>query len=64
MTKWEYLYFTDVDKDTGVLHPPTHKERLNELGRQGWELVGVVADSSGRVQKMYFKRPLETESRI
>ena len=58
MTRWEYLYFTDAEKDTSTLPPPTHKERLNELGRQGWELVGLVADQSGRVQKLYFKRPL------
>jgi len=58
MTKWEYLYFTDAEKDASTLHPPAHKERLNELGKQGWELVGLVADQSGRVQKLYFKRPL------
>jgi hypothetical protein len=58
MTRWEYLYFTDAEKDASTLHPPTHKERLNELGRQGWELVGLVADQSGQVQKLYFKRPL------
>ena len=58
MTKWEYLYFTDAEKDASTLHPPAHKERLNGLGKQGWELVGLVADQSGRVQKLYFKRPL------
>ena len=58
MTKWEYLYFTDAEKDASTFHPPAHKERLNELGKQGWELVGLVADQSGRVQKLYFKRPL------
>ena len=62
MTRWEYLYFTDVEKDTSTLHPPTHKEKLNELGKQGWELVGLIGDQSGRVQKLYFKRPLETDS--
>jgi hypothetical protein len=62
MTRWEYLYFTDAEKDTSTLHPPSHKERLNELGREGWELVGLVADHSGMVQKMYFRRPLETLS--
>jgi hypothetical protein len=62
MTRWEYLYFTDAEKDASTLHPPAHKEKLNELGKQGWELVGLVADQSGRVQKLYFKRPLETDS--
>ncbi len=59
MTKWEYLYFTDAEKNTGSAHPPIHKEKLNELGRQGWELVGIVADQKGQVQKLFFKRPLE-----
>lgn len=62
MTRWEYLYFTDAERDTSTLHPPPHKERLNELGRQGWELVGLVSGPSGKVEKMYFKRPLETGS--
>ncbi len=62
MTRWEYLYFTDAEKDTSTLHPPAHKEKLNELGKQGWELVSLVADQSGRVQKLYFKRPLEPGS--
>jgi len=62
MTRWEYLYFTDAEKDASALHPPTHKEKLNELGKQGWELVGLVSDQSGRVQKLYFKRPLESKS--
>jgi hypothetical protein len=59
MTRWEYLYFTDVEKVSSTLHPPSHKERLNELGREGWELVSLIADQTGTVQKMYFKRPLE-----
>ncbi len=24
------------------LHPPAHKEKLNELGKQGWELVALL----------------------
>jgi len=42
MTKWEYLYFTDVEKGASSLHPPGHKEKLNEFGKDGWELVTVV----------------------
>ncbi len=44
MTRWEYLYFTDAEKETSTLHPPAHKEKLNELGKEGWELVSVVFD--------------------
>jgi hypothetical protein len=58
MTKWEYLYFTDPENEASALHPPGHKEKLNELGNEGWELVNVVFDQKGRVQKLYFKRPI------
>jgi len=58
MTRWEYLYFTDPENETSSLHPPGHKEKLNELGKEGWELVNVVFDRKGRVQKLYFKRQL------
>lgn len=58
MSKWEYLYFTDVEKETSSLHPPGHKEKLNELGKEGWELVSVVFDNAGRVKKLYFKRQI------
>ena len=47
MIKWEYLDFTDAEKETSTLHPPGHKEKLNELGNEGWELVSVVFDHSG-----------------
>jgi hypothetical protein len=58
MTRWEYLYFTDAERETSTLHPPGHKEKLNELGKDGWELVSVVFDREGRVQKLYFKRQI------
>jgi hypothetical protein len=58
MTRWEYLYFTDAEKETSTLHPPGHKEKLNELGKDGWELVSVIFDQKGQVQKLYFKRPI------
>ena len=58
MARWEYLYFTDAEKETSTLHPPGHKEKLNELGKEGWELVSVVFDQTGKVQKLYFKRQI------
>jgi len=58
MARWEYLYFMDAEKETTTLHPPTHKERLNELGKEGWELVSVVFDQRGKVEKLYFKRQI------
>jgi len=62
MARWEYLYFTDPEKETSTLHPPGHKEKLNELGNDGWELVSVVSDQTGKVQKLYFKREKKTGS--
>jgi hypothetical protein len=56
MTRWEYLYFTDAEKDPSTLHPPVHKEKLNELGKEGWELVSVVFDQTGKVQKLYCQK--------
>jgi hypothetical protein len=58
MIKWEYLYFTDAEKEASALHPPAHKERLNQLGQEGWELISIVSDQKGKVQKLYFKRPI------
>jgi len=58
MARWEYLYFTDAEKETSTLHPPSHKERLNQLGKEGWELVSVVFDRTGKVEKLYFKRQI------
>ena len=58
MTRWEYLYFTDAERETSTLHPPGHKEKLNELGKEGWELVSVIFDQKGQVQKLYFKRQI------
>jgi len=55
---WEYLYFTDAEKETRTLYPPAHKEKLNELGNEGWELVSVVFDQTGKVKKLYLKRAI------
>lgn len=33
----------------------TYADRMNELGKQGWELVSVVRDDDGT--HMFFKRP-------
>ena len=48
MTRWEYLYFTDPEKETSTLHPPTHKEKLNKLGQEGWELIGRTTGNGGK----------------
>jgi hypothetical protein len=43
MTTWEYLTLD-------------HAPDLAELGRQGWELIAVVAHADADI--FYFKRPL------
>ncbi len=52
MTRWEYL----IVQDTQEIHSPG---RLNELGSQGWELVGF--DSRNVV---LFKRRLSEKAEI
>jgi len=71
MQKWEYItisqgihkttgawYWIGSDNDSDVR---SELERLNELGKEGWELVNVVTSTiSGRIEiDFYFKRPME-----
>jgi hypothetical protein len=37
MKKWEYIYF-EVQSEEDL------QREANKLGKEGWELVGVVAD--------------------
>lgn len=39
--------------------PPNAREKANQLGLQGWELVSVVAteNSTYRIHTLWFKRP-------
>lgn len=75
MQKWEYrrlcyswdderqdLIWADT-KEIGV-DGDTVDERLNELGREGWELISVekISDLSHVVVSFYLKRPLESFS--
>ncbi|WDV44576.1 DUF4177 domain-containing protein [Clostridiaceae bacterium M8S5] len=39
-----------------------HEEKLNELGNQGWELVGINNNSKGRSIVAIFKREKEIEA--
>jgi len=48
MQKWEYK----------IVDAETSEEQLNKLGRDGWELAGVIAYSSdGCSTSLVFKRP-------
>lgn len=60
MQKWEYISFARVygqwtdDKFDGR----TVQDKLSDFGKEGWELVSVVYDSSG--YHFYLKRPIAT----
>ncbi len=77
MTKWEYRiinarsenYRLDPNARSGVWPPPsqtpgdrTTVQYLNELGQEGWELVGLTSVNfkTGATDNlaMIFKRPL------
>jgi hypothetical protein len=48
-TNWEYKHVT-----RGSRAPTLDDQELNALGREGWEMVGVV--TVGRTTHFYFKR--------
>ena len=43
--QWEYL---DI--------PVSRRDRLDDLGREGWELIAIVGERGD--EKLYLKRPL------
>lgn len=57
--RWEYLVIDDAEEVAHRNEFKTHAERvteyLNELGREGWELV------AGLGPRLYFKRPFGEE---
>ncbi|HKY55735.1 MAG TPA: DUF4177 domain-containing protein [Anaerolineales bacterium] len=69
MQKWEYkrviLDYHNLEEwmwsDTGKsIEQEPQEERLNELGRYGWELVSMssfVSDGQTTGYAFYFKRP-------
>ncbi len=72
MQQWEYLDVSYTDphgahkvgegwlangKPLGLEHKDLDYRNLNELGRQGWELVSAVHTQYGDVTRYVFKRP-------
>lgn len=51
MTKWEYMIFDDP-----ALNEDSCEERLDKLGADGWELIGVVPTDDSNNPKLIFKR--------
>jgi hypothetical protein len=50
---WEYC---TVSRIIGAEYAQTEVEMLNDMGRGGWELVGVVDVDSKAQRTYYFKR--------
>ena len=61
MKKWEYKYIK-CKKGKGILSVSrgVNEEQLNELGKEGWELVSTLQfDMAGTQVAMIFKRELK-----
>jgi len=55
MTKWEYRVVV-FKSGWGAQLKEEHEEKLNALGQEGWELVGMAAE--GAAMSLAFKRPI------
>ena len=58
MTQWEYMVVKSTDYCTVNYNSDIDLKLLNDLGRQGWELVCHDKSSSSLI----FKRPKDTSS--
>jgi hypothetical protein len=67
MQRWEYLEVITANdnrilfidgKETKWTSRPTLTLYLDELGEEGWELVGIME----KERTFYFKRPLQEET--
>jgi hypothetical protein len=57
--RWEYktINFTKRSFFTGAIELDNFDTQLNELGREGWELVSVTQNQMQRGVVAVFKRP-------
>ena len=55
-TQWEYETLRPPRNST-MKEAVDPKTELNELGREGWELVGSVDYAGGGTKYLLFKRP-------
>ena len=58
-TNWEYKCW-ESDRENGqIVGFETHLETaFNEMGREGWEMVGYGMNNGANVRYVCFKRPL------
>ena len=62
MTTWEYKsFYSDRDEYSGFLGFKSDKfeAKLNELGSEGWELVGIGMNDGANATFLIFKRAIE-----
>lgn len=52
MQKWEYTLFVAHGSE------PATEIRINDMGKQGWELVSVLDKNDIKSTFFFFKRPL------
>lgn len=62
MAQWEYLITTKLFEHFSFKY--TEQDYLNEFGKQGWQMTGVVQSLNKEgfpgLMKYYFKRPKST----
>lgn len=59
--KWEYkIIIGSIDKRIDSMKNPkkTPEERLNALGKDGWEAYAVTSDPGGGSGEIHLKRPI------
>lgn len=57
MAKWEYLVIEAYTSTRGAVDYYITEERLDEKGKEGWELVSVLGNTVG-ITSAVFKRRL------
>lgn len=56
--RWKYLAVELSTSWTGALKAQKTQEELDKYGAQGWELVNIIATSTGHSPVMVFKKEI------
>jgi Domain of unknown function (DUF4177) len=60
MTNWNYkvIHLDAASRDIwGRIKEDKAQQALDELGRQGWELVGILQPNGAAAPTLFLKRP-------
>jgi len=65
MQHWEYMYVDYAENKAKAMNGREYKdwkrnplpEYLNQIGNEGWELVGALTAMSWDYGRLFFKRP-------